>query len=78
MKNRTMRNRIFRKMTAALLAAVLMMTAAQGLAASEGTEQVQVQTEPASKQPETKKAREMQSSYDMMKRWAESHAENEA
>lgn len=32
----------------------------------------------AKKQPETKKAREMQSSYDMMKRWAESHAENEA
>ena len=32
----------------------------------------------AKKQPETKKAREMQSNYDMMKRWAESHAENEA
>lgn len=32
----------------------------------------------AKKQPETKKAREMQSNYDMMKRWAESHAENES
>lgn len=32
----------------------------------------------AKKQPETKKAREMHSNYDMMKRWAESHAENEA
>ena len=56
MKNRTMRNRIFRKMTAALLAAVLTLSAAQGLVASEDSEQVQEQAEPAAKQTESKKA----------------------
>ena len=56
MKNRTMRNRIFRKMTAALLAAVLTLTAAQGLAASEDSTQIQEQAEPAAKQAEPKKA----------------------
>ena len=50
MKNRTIRNRIFRKMTAALLAAVLTLSAAQGLVASEDSEQVQEQAEPAAKQ----------------------------
>ena len=43
-------------MTAALLAAVLTMTAAQGLAASEDSTQVQEQAEPAAKQAEAKKA----------------------
>ena len=43
-------------MTAALLAAVLTLTAAQGLAASEDSTQVQEQAEPAAKQAEPKKA----------------------
>lgn len=43
-------------MTAALLAAVLTLTAAQGLAASEDSTQVQEQAEPAAKQPEPKPA----------------------
>ena len=47
-------------MTAALLAAVLTLTTAQGLVASEDSEQVQEQAEPAAKQPEQKQPEQKQ------------------